>query len=452
MRLPAALSVALIAVASLRAEAPSMQGTMPEDLMPDLKSLLQTAVERSPNAIIASIAVEQAIAAKDSAFSSLYPSVSVNGDYAVSAAAETNSPTSHSKGFFYSAGVSQAIFQWGAYKNQALIGSLGLKIADRQYAEAYRQLAYLIREQYMALIYKKMSLRNEDFKVKIAQEDLNAEKVRLSAGSASQAEMQSFELALEDASLRRDRIADDYGYYKQQFIRMVGVDSLPDSAIPAEIPHPQYSADMANSVYTGFVGTGVESTFQSQVYELGLKQDDLEYSIAKVRQLPKVAGSAGYSYSNNTQAGAGTVAQYGVKSTSYSVSASWDIFDGFATQASKMSVLASKRSAERTFKSYVDATVDSIDEMRHQLGFSARALALAEIHFALIDAQVKRLSEDKALGYASQATIDTGILNQYASQFDMTYARSDYLGHWTEYISLAGLDPAIDNISSRYVR
>jgi outer membrane protein TolC len=49
-----------------------------------------------------------------------------------------------------------AIFQWGAYKNQARSASLGVKIAERQYADAYRQLAVLIREQYMALIYKKM--------------------------------------------------------------------------------------------------------------------------------------------------------------------------------------------------------------------------------------------------------------------------------------------------------
>jgi hypothetical protein len=146
------------------------------------------------------------------------------------------------------------------------------------------------------------------------------------------------------------------------------------------------------------------------------------------------------------------VTQYKTQSESYGLSAGWDIFDGFATRSAKMSALASKRSAERTLKSYVDATVDSIDDMRHQLGFSARALALSEIHLALIDSQVKRLSDDKALGYASQATIDTGVLDLDASEFDATFARGDYLGRWTEYISLAGLDPAIDNISPRYVR
>jgi outer membrane protein TolC len=452
MRPLAALSVALVAAASVGAEAPPLQGTLPEDLLPGLRPLLQTAVERSPNTISAAINVEQAEAQKYAAFAILYPSVNLSGSYAVSTESETNSTSSTSKGLFYGAGVGQAIFQWGAYRNSALIGSLGLKIADRQYAEAYRQLAILIREQYMLLIEKHMQLRNEDFKVKIAQEGLAAQQARFESGSSSESEVQTFRLDLESATLARDRAADDFAYSKQQLVRLVGVDSIDDSAVPIELPHPEYSASLADAVFSGFVGNGIESTFQSQVYEMEVKQQDLQYSIARVRLLPKVSASANYSYSNYTAAGVGSVSQVGLRSESYGLSAGWAIFDGFATRAAKMSALASKRSAEIALKNYVDATVDSIGEMRHQLGFSARALSLAEVHFALIDSQVKRLTDDKALGYASQATIDTGILNLYATEFEMAYARADYLGHWTEFISLAGLDPAIGNISPSYDR
>jgi hypothetical protein len=200
------------------------------------------------------------------------------------------------------------------------------------------------------------------------------------------------------------------------------------------------------------VGNGIESTFQSQVFEMEIRQQDMQYSIAKVRLLPKLSASASYSYANYTAAGVGSVSQVGLRSESYGLSAGWAIFDGFATRGAKLSALASKRAVERQEKSYFDATVDSVNDMRHQLDFAARALSLAETHFILIDAEVKRLSDDKALGYASQATIDTGILNAYASEFDQAFARADYLGHWTEFISLAGLDPAIDNISPSYVR
>lgn len=452
MRLPAALSVAFLAVASLRAEAPPLQGTMPEDLLPGLKPLLQIAVERSPNTLSAAISVEQQEAGKTEAYAALYPNVNANGSYAVNVASETNSTNSTSKGFFYSAGISQAIFQWGAVKNAALIGSLTAKIAERQYAEAYRQLAVLLREQYMMLVEKKLQLRNDDFKVKLSQLNLQAQQARFESGASSESEVQTFKLDLEAAQLARDRSADDFAYSKQQFIRLVGVDRLDDAAIPLELPHPEFSTSLADAVYSGFVGSGIESTFQRQVYDMQVKEDDLNYQIVRTKLLPKVAGSINYSYSNNTTAGAGTVSQYGLQEYNYGISANWNIFDGFYTKGAKVAALAAKRQDELRMKTYVDATIDLIDEKRHQLGFSARALALAEVHHALIEAQVKRLGTDQALGYASEATIDTGTLNLYATEFNMAYARGDFLGQWSEFVSLAGLDPAIENISPRYER
>ena len=68
-----------------------------------------------------------------------------------------------------------------------------------------------------------------------------------------------------------------------------------------------------------------------------------------------------------------------------------------------------------------------------------------------IAAEVKRFNDDQKLGYGSQATIDAGTQNLYATEYDMVYARSDYLNQWTGFISLTGLDPALDNISPRYV-
>jgi hypothetical protein len=89
--------------------------------------------------------------------------------------------------------------------------------------------------------------------------------------------------------------------------------------------------------------------------------------------------------------------------------------------------------------------------MRHQIDFAARSMAFLELHNTLIAAEVKRFNDDQKLGYGSQATIDAGTQNLYATEYDMVYARSDYLNQWTGFISLTGLDPALDNISPRYV-
>jgi len=425
---------------------------MPEDYIPELKPLLQTAVERSPSTIYASIGTLQAEAAKISAYSILYPSLNVNSDYQKSKEATSTSQSSTSSGLFYNVGVGQPIFQWGAYKNSALIGKLGLKIAERQYAEAYRLLASSIREQYMGLIGKNIQMRNARFNQKLAEVEVQAAQAKFESGSSSQAELQTFQLALEQTKLDCDRAVEDFANSKRAFTRLVGIDDLPDDSIPLMVPHPEYSAPKADAILVGFVGEGVESTFQSQVYQMEIKQQDLSYQVQRVRLLPKVAASASYSYENYTAASVGSVSQVGISSESYAVSANWNIFDGFATRAGKLSALESKRSVERQKKTYVDSTIDTITYMRRQIEFSSRALSLSEIHHALIDAEVKRLSGEKTLGYASQASIDLGLQTLYATEFQMSEARADLLGRWTDFISLAGIDPALSNISPRYVR
>lgn len=452
MRLPVTLSLALIAVGPLRAEAPSIEGTLPEDYMPELKPLLQTAVERSPSTISSSIAILQAEASRLSAYSILYPSLNLGSDYSKNREATSTSQVSTSSGLFYNLGINQPIFQWGAYKNNALIGKLGLKIAERQYADAYRMLASAIREQYMGLIGKKIVMRNAIFNQKLADVEVQAAQAKFESGASSQADLQTFQLALEQTKLDCDRAVADFANTKRIFTRLVGIDDIPDDSIPMMVPHPEYSAPKADAILAGFVGEGIESTYQSQVYQLQIKQQDLNYQIQRVRLLPKVGASAGYSYENYTAASVGSVSQVGISAENVTLAASWNIFDGFATRAGKLSALEAKRSFERQKKSYVDSTIDTITYMRHQIEFSSRALSLSEIHHALIDAEVKRLSGEKIVGYASQASIDVGLQTLYATEFQMSEARTDLLSRWTDFISLAGIDPALSNIPSSYVR
>lgn len=451
-RLPLTVSVLMLACVALRAEGPSVKGTLPEDYLPGLVPLLKTGVEHSPNTILANITLAQQEGQKYQAQSGLYPSLSGTADYAVNRASETNTASNTSSAFFYNIGISQPLFQWNALANNARIGTLGLRISERQYAEAYRLLAAQIREQYMAVITKKVALRNARFAQKVSEENVAAQQAKFESGSSSQAELQTFKIRLETDTLVADRAQEDFEYTKRVLTRLVGIDDLADDAIPLELPHPEYSAALADTVLAGFVGNGIESTFQSEVYDMYIKQQDLTYAIAKVRLLPKFSANAGYSLANTITPAGGRVVQNAIQSESYSVVGSWSIFDGFATRGAKLSALASKRYYEQLKKNYTDQTVDQIHYLRHQVGFSARSQSMAEVQYALLDAQIKRLNQDLQLGYASQATIDTGLLTLYATEFNMVYQRSDYLGRWTDFISLAGIDPALDNLPSRYVK
>jgi len=452
MRLPAALTLFVVAIASLRAEAPDVKGTMPEDYLPGLTPLLKAAVERSPSVLSANIAVAVAEATRYQNAAALWPSLGLNASYGSTRESVSGGMPNTQSGFFYSANLNQNIFQFGALKNQAEIARISEQIAERRFGDAYQQVADTIRTQYLGLIAKKISIRNERFVQKMKETDLAAQQVRFEAGSASDADVDGYKLQLEEQKLATDRAVEDFEYAKQLFLRLVGVESLDDNSIPIEVPHPEFKPELADAVVTGFVGGGVESTFQSQVYQMTVKEDDLNYKIAAVRLLPKIYGSALYALSNQSTVGGNTVTQSKVQEESYSIAANWAIFDGFATKGAKLSALASKRADELQKKTYVDTSIDTIMDTRRELGFTARAMVFAERHNKMIEGEVKRLGDDKSLGYASEATVDAGILTLNSTQFLMANARAEFFRRWVDFISLAGIDPAEENLPSRYAR
>ena len=454
LRLLPGLAVFCLAAALLRAEAPSIEGTLPEDLLPGLQPILKKAVESSPTTLLANIVVAQQEGQRYIDAQAMWPQVSGNINYTeqVESVSGAGSQKNTEKGLFYNFAVNQPIFQWGAYKNNAAIGTLAEKMAKRQFAEAYRILATQIREQYLYLVVKNIYLRNARYSQKLADEAYQTQKAKFDAGSVSQADLQSFQIASERASLDADTRAEDFAYAKRVFTRLVGIDDLDDSAIPLAIPQPKYSAPMADQILTGFMADGVGSTFQDEVYKMAIDQQDLNYSVQKVRLLPKLSVSAAVNLFDQSNTVGHQVYQQALQEEQISVVANWTIFDGFLTKGLKMSALANKRYQERARKTYVDTTIDTITYMRHMLGLSARGLVLTQIHNALIGAEVKRVTEELQLGNASQATLEASTSNLYNTEYDLAFADTDYLSKWTDFISLAGIDPAMANIPSRYVR
>ncbi|HEY1765592.1 MAG TPA: TolC family protein, partial [Opitutaceae bacterium] len=215
LRLTRILIPVCLCASSVLAEAPSIEGTMPEDHIPGLSAILKQAVERSPTMIASSINLAQAEAGVYINESQLWPNVNAYADYAVNRESISSSQSATSSGLFYNLSVSQPLFQWGAYKNQADIGKLSEKVAQKQFGEAYRGLANAIREQFLALIGKKIAIRNALFALKLQNESKEVAQAKFDAGNLSSAELDSYKLNVEQSQLDADRASEDYGYAKR---------------------------------------------------------------------------------------------------------------------------------------------------------------------------------------------------------------------------------------------
>src|SRR5688572_18852124 len=104
----------------LRAAAPEeVVGTMPEDYLPGLKTILADSLKRSPEMIARSFDHVIQEAKLTMAKSARLPNVGGNFDYGITQTATASNTSSRSRntGAQYSFNLGQALFHWGAIKN-----------------------------------------------------------------------------------------------------------------------------------------------------------------------------------------------------------------------------------------------------------------------------------------------------------------------------------------------
>lgn len=422
-----------------------------EEFFPELRPILAAAVAQSPTMLAKNIETAQADALRIMSRAGLLPSVSGGFSYSInsSAVAEAADSRSRSDGLFYNFGLNQPLFHWGSIKAQSDSARIGLEIAQRNYVEAYRSLVVSLRSQYLSLVMRRATVVNAGHALRSARTALALTEEKLRLGQISAGEAIFPRIAVDEAQLSYDRSIADFEQAKRYFCQVAGIESLPDSAIPDRLEiGPQHLEEArAQSLVARFEQSGaVEETPQALALRGSIEQAELNYRIAKYRLFPKISLGAGYVQSNTTNVVGSSVLQSAVQSQSVSISASWSLFDGFATTGAKRSALASKRSAERQLANYVAATSAQVQNLARSIGFASRAMRLSDTRRELALAAVKTATEDLARGVGSQATIDAAQASVRSAEWTALINRIDYLNRWSELASLAGFDPALANV------
>jgi outer membrane protein TolC len=427
---------------------------LPEDLLPGLRPFLVSALGQSPQMILSNINIASAEAIRLQYRAGLWPSVGGSASYSANKAtvAQQTDVSSTSSGLYYSVGLSQPIFQWGAVKNRALSGTVGVKLAEHQYADGYRALVVSLRTQYLALVGKKIALRNADFALKQAEDALALAETQLKSGRISPEAMMEPRLGVDEARLARDRAVEDLEYSIRVFLLSVGQANLGADEIPTEIPRPGYASEVVTRLLQRFVQTGADGTYAALSYHDYLKMADIDYRITKVNLLPKLSFSTGVSQANVTSASLNSVSQVGVFSNYWNVVASWSIFDGFATRGAKQSVLLRKRSYERTLKNITTQAIADASDLEKRLSFAWRAAEISETRREVGAATVQRARDELRLGKTSQAAVNAAQLSAYYLELNLASVRGEYLNDWSQFVSTLCVDPMLNLIPASYLK
>ena len=436
-----------------RAQVSDVAGTMPEDYLPELKRILATAMQRSPQVIEPLLLIELREAGRITANSARLPSLGSNIVYGSTELAESGSSTNRSRdnGLFYNVGLNQPLFHWGALKNQSAIANIHVLLAAKSFEKAYRELSVLLRQSYLQLIVSKARLRHARDSLQLNLKAVAVVRERLQRGVASSADLAGEELRAREVTLEVSRAEVELTNGRRTFSRLAGIPELAETSIPDEIPKPLYSAALATALSAARLRDGAKGTLEAQMHDLRVKEAMLRYQIERVRLYPKFNAGAGYSLENTTTVGT-SVGQRAVARQTLSITANWAIFDGFATRAAKMEARSLQRAVAARRDAELNLILDEVQALHRQLALDVEQLELAEIRRAMAVEARRRAAEEVGYGNLSPGEVDraeTGIRYADARRLE---ARAALLARWSQFVAVAGEDPILNNVPVRHER
>lgn len=427
---------------------------LPEDLLPQLRPILEAALSQSPQMIQSNISIASAEAAHIQDRAGMLPSVSASANYGENktAIAANQGYSNASSGLFYNLSLNQPIFQWNALKNHDEAGKIGVKIAEHQYAQAYRLLLVQLRSQYLSLVTMKITVRNAEYALKQARDAFAVAESNLKTGKISPGAMLDPRLAVDQARLARDRAIENLANAKRLFLLQAGVDSLDTDKIPDSVPRPTYKPKLADELLQRFVDTGADDTPEALTYKGQIRLADLDYRIARVNLLPKFSLAAGVAQQNITTAGPNYVNQEAITTNSWNLVANWAIFDGLATRGAKQLALSHRRMYQRALKSQIAQEIAQARDLDKKLGFAWRDEQIVQTRNDVSLNQLQLAEKDLKAGRASQTTVDAAQANAYQWNLNLASARSEFLNAWSQFVSAICVDPMLEHVPVSYLK
>lgn len=444
---------------ALAAESPALDSSivLPEDIFPALKPILRDAALQAPRALSANL---EYIAAQEMLISNrarLLPTVAGNGTYSVTRDERLDNPDLSGQAatkLSYSASMSQPVFHWGALRDQYNAGKINIKIAEKNYAEAYRLLVLEIRASYLRMVVSKAALGRAKAVQKMAESEVRLAQSKLDRGAISPAEMFTPRLRLEEATLDSQIAAEDYRFTKTTFERLAAIQPLAEEDVPALVPNLPYSETVISAQLTQFLGSGAaEENPRVAVQQYRLEQEKLNYHILATNLRPKFNLVTGVSQdetlSDSSQPDStGKIPRIKTRSFYAGLNVGWTLFDGFSTKAQKRVSLVRQRQFSTLVEDGIREVMEQARNQAKLVDFAAKRTSFSEARLANIDRLVAYKQEDVKRGYTSQADADNVALARDEILIATMRERIAYFNRLTEFLSTIGRDPALANLST----
>ena len=448
-------ALAFVLSGPLRAQQTGVTGTLPEDLMPGLRPLIESGMREAPDMISRDINISISEAQRLYAgYGPMLPSLSGNAQYGEyeTAIANISQATSKTVGSFYEVDLAQPIFRWGSLRNQLDVQRISVLLSEKDFELGYLAFANSMRRQYAGLIVTKMGLRNSRLNLKIKQKAADLANDQLKAGIIAKTTATAAQIDLDSTQLAYDRDLQGYDYARHALARMAGLRDIADDSIPGEIPPARYSSAASAALVADLLQTGARDAIQVQQSRLQLTQSDLQYKIARVGLLPNLSAHATINQYNQSQVLNGMVTQTALTNEQFYVRVDWNIFDGFATRGHKREALLRRRQAEHNLDQTKDQVLSDAQNSQRGVDIAWRQLQFGERQFGVALDSYNQQQADFKLGYISNDAADQNEYLYDVALLNEAVSRNGFLSSWCDFLSAVAADPVMKQLPASYAR
>jgi len=421
--------------------------TLPERLFPGLDQILRDTMNQSPGVVLRNLDLEIAHGDEMQAKSGQYPAVGGYLSYQWARESREGIANPYNAGLLnYAFSVSQPIWRWNSLRNNARMGEIRRKMAERQYEDGYRLLAQQIRGSYLDLIVRKAAADQAKFSQKLADSALQLMQDRLAKGGVSGGEVFNADMAAQQARLTTDRTDEDLHQALISFRRLIGQTTFDIGQVPDDIPRIYGGEDVPSRLLGDFLSQKEPENNDILILRQQLQTESLFLEIQRKRLYPMFTATAGFIQSRQQYSITAGSPLYKVADRYVGVSVNWSVFDGLATRAAIMGSRARQRQDEIRYK---QAAENLPEDAQHAAKLTDLALRQMRINDRLFEDRgtyLQAREQDFKQGAASETDLNAVRASFIQTKITAYSYRAAYLQQLGDFLGFIMQDPVVQQV------
>lgn len=425
------------------------QVPVPEDYLPALQDIIETAMQQSPQMLMHYAESDAEDGDLIAGKSGRLPSLRAWGQFVRSREQRNDNAgvvQTDNKGN-YDLRISQPVFYWGAISRDVRNAKLLHDLAEGRYRRAYLGVVHEIRGTYLLLIIRKQQMALAQMRLDEAEERLERTRRQLTSAGASEADVINAEFHRDEELIDWEEAVASLEQYRSSLARLTGTDVLTYEEIPDTYPELDVESDatILASYAAKFLAQEMpdNEAMRAVIKRLEISQNRLQNT--KVRLRPTFDAIAGFSQDEYIVGS--VVSEIRTRQSSYvGISGSWAIFDGFDRKGDLLAASHRYEAAKIDMQLNRDAIFDRVRKFGRDLKIMAMAVDLADRRFESARSEYGYIREQASRGDASARRVRNAEEALLDRQIDAQRARQDYWAEVSSFLGYVEEDPAMDRI------